>query len=58
MEKKLIRILSFSRKRESSKFIRLWTPVFTGVTTFFEFIKIVSLINNPQQWLLPGAKLR
>jgi hypothetical protein len=58
MEKKLIRILSFSRKRESNKFLRLWNPVFTGVTTFFDFIKVVNLINNPQQWLLPGAKQR
>jgi len=78
MEKKLIRILSFSRKRESSKFKEFWTPAGVypvlccgaGVTVFRLFTrslsftydnilgKIVGLINNPQQWLLPGAKRR
>jgi hypothetical protein len=35
------RFPSFRRKPESSKFKQLqtiWTPVFTGVTTFYEFI--------------------
>jgi hypothetical protein len=70
MEKKLIRILSFSRKWESGKFKEFWTPAFAGVTFFKLFTrllsvaydnilgKIVSLINNPKHWLLPGAKLR
>jgi len=37
------RFLSFRRKPESSLFKQLqtiWTPVFTGVTTFYECINI------------------
>jgi hypothetical protein len=42
----LVLVSSFRQKPESSVFnwLRiLWTPVFTGVTTFYEFIKIESI---------------
>ena len=37
------RFLSFRRKPESSSFVELqiiWTPVFTGVTTSYEAVKL------------------
>jgi len=40
------RFPSFRRKPESSIFNQLqstWTPVFTGVTTFYEFINFICL---------------
>jgi hypothetical protein len=43
------RLPSFRRKPESSRFKQLqtiWTPVFTGVTTFYEFIKVTPEKNK------------
>ena len=55
--------LSFPRRRESSIFkslLILWTPVFTGVTTFYEAIKFndSGFLLRPSLFLVRHSAVR